>query len=304
MEIEFKKPELEDQELIREYLWKKKTRSCEFTFANMYLWTRSYKVQFAIVADTLVFRYPQGGEGYYFTCPHGKKENLKEALGLLEAWCAERQTEFMLTLVTPEQFAEIEEVCPGKFKIEYDRDAADYVYETEKLISLSGKKYHGKKNHINKFQSLYPDWSYEPITEENVEDCFQMGLDWRRENGCEEDPDKNAEMCVCMNFLRLFKELHLQGGLIRVQGRVVAFTVAEPVCDDTMVVHIEKAYADVQGAYTMINRQFLLHEAADYPYVNREDDAGEPGLRQAKLSYHPAFMVEKGIVTVNGTQSC
>ncbi len=297
MEIEFKKPELKDQELIREYLWKKKTRSCEFTFSNMYLWTRSYKVQFAIVADCLVFRYPGKENGYLFTCPHGKTENLKEALDLLEVWCAEHQTEFVMALVTPEQFEEIEAVYPGRFRIEYDRDAADYVYETEKLISLSGKKYHGKKNHINKFQKLYPDWSYEPITEANVEDCFQMGLDWRSENGCEEDPDKNAEMCVCMNFLRLFQELHLKGGLLRVQGKVVAFTVAEPVCDDTIVIHIEKAYADVEGAYTMINQQFLLHEAAGYPYVNREDDAGEPGLRQAKLSYHPAFMVEKGIVT-------
>lgn len=76
------------------------------------------------------------------------------------------------------------------------------------------------------------------------------------------------------------------------------FSIGEPVCDDTMVVHIEKAYADVQGAYPIINQQFLLHEASQYRYVNREEDMGEPGLRQAKESYHPVFLVEKGRVSL------
>lgn len=145
---------------------------------------------------------------------------------------------------------------------------------------------------------LYPDWSYEPITDANIEDCFQMAMNWRRLNGCEEDEEKNAEMCVTLNSLRLFKELHLRGGLLRAAGEVVAFSIGEAVCDDTMVVHIEKAYSDVEGAYPMINQQFVLHEAMEYKYVNREEDLGEEGLRKAKLSYHPVFMVEKGQATI------
>ena len=94
------------------------------------------------------------------------------------------------------------------------------------------------------------------------------------------------------------EELRLCGGLIRADGKVMAFSIGEPVCDDTMVVHIEKAYADVQGAYPIINQQFLLHEASKYRYVNREEDMGEPGLRQAKESYHPVFLVEKGRVSL------
>lgn len=77
-----------------------------------------------------------------------------------------------------------------KVFIEYNRDLADYVYETEKLASLAGKKLHGKRNHINKFKALYPDWSYEPLNDDNVEDCFQMALKWRNKNGCEDDPEK------------------------------------------------------------------------------------------------------------------
>ncbi len=166
------------------------------------------------------------------------------------------------------------------------------------LATLSGKKLHGKRNHINKFKSLFEDrWSYESMTKDNLEECFQMALKWRAENDCEDDDEKRGEMCVALNSLRLFEELHLTGGVLRIDGKVVAFTIGEPICEDTYVVHIEKAYADVQGAYTMINQQFVEHECMNYKYVNREDDTGAEGLRKAKLSYRPAFMVEKGDVT-------
>lgn len=95
---------------------------------------------------------------------------------------------------------------------------------------------------------------------------------------------------MALNSLRLFKELHLKGGLLRVNGKVVAYTLGEPVCDDTFVVHIEKAYADIKGAYTMINQQFLEHEVKDYTYVNREEDTGDEGLRTAKLSLPALFL--------------
>lgn len=191
----------------------------------------------------------------------------------------------------------MEKLYPGRFTIEYDRDVADYVYEVEKLINLSGKKYHGKKNHINKFKKTYANWSYESLTKENAEECFQMALKWRNANGCDENVEKNAEMCVTLNSLRLLEELNLRGGLLRADGEVVAFSIGEPVCSDTMVVHIEKAFADVPGAYPMINQQFLIHEASEYQYVNREEDTGDEGLRQAKESYKPAFLQEKGLVS-------
>lgn len=296
MDITFKKVELKDRELINRYLALQKTRSCEMTFANIYLWSRFYKVDYAIVEDMLIFR---GSEDIvFFDYPVGKDEGVKPAMDALMEYCRERGQKFILGLVTPEKFSRLEELYPGMFEIVYDRNAADYVYETEKLANLSGKKYHGKKNHINKFERLYPQWKYEPIDDTNVEECFQMALTWRRLNGCEEDEEKSAEMCVTLNSLRLFKELDLCGGLLRVNGEVVAFSIGEPVCDDTMVVHIEKAFSGVEGAYPMINREFVRHEAAGYMYVNREEDLGEGGLRQAKLSYHPVFLVEKGTVTI------
>ena len=251
-------------------------------------------MQYAIIEDTLVFR--DSGRGIAFTYPAGEPANVKKALEFLMEYCREKEVPFILYNVTPGMFAQMEEWYPHKFAIEYNRDLADYVYETEKLASLAGKKLHAKRNHINKFKNLYPDWSYETLTDDNVEDCFQMALKWRNKNGCEDDPEKNAEMCVTLNSLRLYKELGLRGGVLKAGGQIVAFTVGEPVSDDTFVVHIEKAFAEVDGAYPMINQQFVQHECMEYEYVNREEDTGAEGLRKAKLSYRPVFLEEKGIV--------
>ena len=95
----------------------------------------------------------------------------------------------------------------------------------------------------------------------------------------------------------LFEELNLVGGLLRLDGELIAFTIGEPICEDTFVVHIEKAFGHIQGAYPMINQQFVEHECMNYTYINREDDTGSEGLRKAKRSYRPVFMVEKGVVT-------
>lgn len=297
IEIEFKRAELEDKEVINHYFAHHTSRSCERTFANVYLWSRHYPVTWAIIEDALVFK-SQDETHLSWAYPAGEADAVKRALSVMEAYSEEQGYEFSMYSVTPEMFAQLETFFPGKFQIEYDRDEADYVYEREKLETLSGKKLHGKRNHINKFKSVHEDWDYETLTEDNVEECFQMALKWRNLNGCEDDEEKNAEMCVSLNSLRLFRELNLVGGVLRVEGEIVAFTMGEKLCEDTFVVHIEKAYADVDGAYPMINQQFVQHECMDYQYVNREEDTGADGLRQAKMSYRPAFLEEKGYVTL------
>lgn len=294
-EIAFKRPELEDKEIISSYFIRFPSRSCERTFANVYLWSRHYHVRYAIIEDALVFMDDEFELAYAY--PAGTPDAIRRALERLMDYSRERGKPFKLYNVTEENFAQLESFYPGRFVVEYDRDGADYVYEREKLATLAGKKLHGKRNHINKFKTLYEDWNYESLSDENVEECFQMALKWRNQNGCEEDEEKNAEMCVTLNSLRLYKELGMVGGMIRVNGEIVAFCIGEPNCEDTFVVHVEKAFADVEGAYPMINQQFVQHECMDYMYVNREEDTGAEGLRKAKLSYRPAFLVEKGIVT-------
>lgn len=246
-DIQFKRAELEDKDIISHYFKHHTSRSCERTFANVYLWSRQYPVKWAIVENALVFK-SEDEENLSFAYPAGKPEDVRKAIEWQMEFCKKRGVPFQMYNLTPEHFAQLEEWYPERFQIEYNRDSADYVYESEKLATLSGKKLHSKRNHINKFKTLYGDrWSYEAITPENAEECFQMALKWREQNGCEDDPQKRGEICVTMNALRLFQELELTGGVLRIDKEVVAFTIGEPICSDTFVVHIEKAFADVEA---------------------------------------------------------
>lgn len=293
MKIEFRKPAIEDKALVAGYIKQKKTRSCEDTFGNLLLWARFYNIMIAETEGMLVSATM--GEELSFHYPYGTG-NVKKCIETLMDYAKEQGQEFRMHCVTPEDFAELESLFPGEFEIEYHRDIADYVYEAEKLRALSGKKYHSKKNHVNKFKKTYENWEYVSMNASHAEEAFQMLLKWKNINLCMEDHEKNAESCVASNYLRLFGELGVCGGLLRVDGQPVAFAIGEKVCDDTMVVHIEKALTEYDGAYAMINQQFAGHECQDVTYINREEDMGEEGLRKAKLSYKPVFMVEKGTV--------
>ena len=301
MEIPFRKVAFADKPLIDRYLAMNTHKSCELSFANIYLWSRFYPTEFAVVEDTVVFRSFVEDNGMSVSFPAGEKPQIRKALDTLFVYFKDKGCPVRLHLVQEQDFALLEQWYPGRFAVVYDRDVADYVYETEKLTTLAGKKLHGKRNHINNFKKQYPDWSYERITEANQEDCFNMAMKWRQGHVCEysedeQDEEKRDEMCVTLNALRLREELGLIGGLIRVDGQVVAFSIGEPLNPDTFVVHIEKALADVEGAYPMINQQFVEHEAQAFRYVNREEDTGSEGLRKAKLSYKPIFFVNKGMV--------
>ncbi len=293
--IEFKRPELTDRELIQGYYDSYPSRSCERCFANNYLWSVQEETAFAVVEGTLVFDSVYRGKTY-FSWPAGPENKVVEAIEALDRYaCDKLDQDLRFYHLTPSFFERLESLEPGRWQIVYDRDMADYIYEREKLSSLSGKKLHGKRNHINRFVEQNPDWHYEPISADNACDAEKVALRWRRENGCDEDPAKRIESCIALRAIELFDDLKLEGGILYTGIEPVAFTLGEPLCDDTFVIHIEKAVDGVQGAYPMINREFVRHACEDYTYVNREEDTGAEGLRRAKMSYRPAFLEEKGI---------
>lgn len=296
MEIEWKKITVEDRPLIEHYYEREQSMSCEFSFANNLLWAPYYNIRYAVLHDCLVFCHIKDRNTFSVSYPLGRGDVLGAVEELLSGF-AGRNLPFRMHLVTPQQYAHLMELCPMRFQIAYDRDAADYVYESEKLKTLAGKKLHGKRNHINRFKQEHPDWSFERIDGHNVEECIEMAKEWGRLNDAREDWEKSAEFDITFRALRQREQLKLDGGLIRADGRVVAFSLGEPCSRETYVVHIEKAFADVQGAYPIMNQQFVEHVAAGFRYINREEDMGAEGLRKAKLSYYPDLMVEKGTVT-------
>lgn len=300
MRIQWKKIGLEEREIFAPFYEYEQSQSCEFSFANNYLWAPFYNSDYTIIRDMLVFRTDKNGISVGTPLAKSKESagNLKEVMLLLEQYFCQENEKFHMHSVTKEKYECLEEIFPGKYKVEYNRDEADYIYEVEKLTALVGKKLHGKRNHINKFKERYPNWCYETLSKDNISECLEMAEEWKKANLCGGKDSKHAEFCVTRRALQNFEALNLKGGLIRADGKVVAFTLGEELNKEMFVIHIEKAFAEIQGAYPMINQQFLIHEAASYQYVNREDDAGAEGLRKAKLSYYPAFLQEKGCITI------
>ena len=168
------------------------------------------------------------------------------------------------------------------------------MYEMEKLATLSRKASHGKRNHINKFKAMYENrWSYEKMTKDNLEECFQMKHKWRNDNGCNDDEEKNAEMCVTLNSLRLFEELELTGGVLRLDGEIIAFTMENRSARIRLLCILRKLMQMFRGAYPMINQQFVSNECGEDQYINREEDTGAEGLRKPNCLIDRYFLVEK-----------
>jgi hypothetical protein len=292
--MNFKTPDLSDLPLLKKYFEHNDFTNSGYSAAMLYLWSPAYDLKYAIVEDMLVCVHDDESFGCAFPIGQGDP---KPAIDRMMDYCKERGIPFSMYGVTKELEKRLIQMYGDIFTFEYDRDEADYVYLSEKLISLSGKKYHGKRNHINRFNENHT-WSYEPITDENALECIVMLMQWKISNGASEDEAKSDEVCAAKNALMYYKELGLVGGLIRCEGEIIAFSLGEPLTKDMFVVHFEKAFSSIQGAYPIINQQFVLHEASEYKYINREEDCGEEGLRKAKLSYHPEMMVEKAVVTL------
>ena len=292
--INFNKIMLEDKEWVRDLLKESDYSGCHQNFGNLFAWSSVYNTHVARVNDLLVVKESIKGKDLFFY-PAGRGDK-RPALEKIMEYAEARGQKCKLTGLSPENMKELDALFPDVFTYKEVRDAFDYVYLLEKMADLKGKKLHGKRNHINAFIRNNPNWSFETITGDNLEECGLMNKKWCLEIGCKEDIDLYNENCATKVFLKNFSNLGLDGGLIRVEGEVIAYTLGEVLNSDTYVIHIEKALKSIQGAYTMINREFAQWVQSKYPhltFINREEDMGLDGLRKAKKSYYPVKMEEK-----------
>ena len=296
MILEFREPELSDRQWASDLLAESGFRGCLFTFGNNYVWRKTYNVQICRYKDFYLLRNTDHTSGQpRFLFPSGRGD-VREAIEVLREYSAELGVPFLMT--ANKQSAEWLLANYQEAMAESDRDGADYVYNSADLAELKGKKYHSKRNHLNRFYEN--DWSFEPITTANISDCVSVLEQWLAASAAEQDPDKQEEAEVVLDSLNNYTALGYTGGLLRVEGEPQAFTFGEKSAEDTFVVHVEKALLRYQGAYAAVNCEFAKTLAGQYRYINREEDTGSPGLRKAKLSYHPAFLEEKYFVTFGG----
>ncbi len=292
--IDFRDLTKEDKPLLDRFYRSGYYENSHFNFTNLYMWREPYHVKLAVEDDVLCLTSEWDGKLMALQ-PIGEAERVRGAVGrLLEYFQSQGKPLFFSGI--ERSFAEMLETYEGaEFEIRPDRDNFDYVYSSESLIKLAGRKYHSKKNHLNAFRKEYPQAEYLPITEEIVTLCKLELNKWYKQRLQEEpdDPFIAYERTAIIEVLNNFRDFELKGGAIRIDQRIVAFTFGEQLNADTAVIHVEKADPEVRGAYPAINQGFVEHEWSHMSYINREEDMGIEGLRKAKESYKPVKMIEK-----------
>lgn len=290
--LKFNRIELSDRQRIKELLNKSDFRGCDYTFGNNFVWRGIYNIEVCF-AEGLYFCKNGTGKNTSFLYPAGSGD-IHTAVKLMREYCDEIGLPLRLT-ANKDMTEKIRAEYPDA-EITLNRDICDYVYLAEELEELKGKKFHSKRNHLNRFYEN--NWSFEPLTADNIEECRAMNKQWRSENidKCslsDETESKLEELCIVECSFKHYGSLDYTGGVLRVNGEVQAFTFGEPSSKDCFVVHVEKALRKYQGSYTAVNREFVKMLSGRYKYINREDDTGSEGLRKAKLSYNPIFLEEK-----------
>ena len=296
--LHFKPISLSDKKAIDACLSNNTYRACDFCFTNLFAWQAKFKTTFAIEQHTLFIRYNDTAGELCYMLPIGKMP-LEKSLPLIMNDAKENGIPFVMKGITDRMWDDIMTVFPDTFRYTHDRDNDEYIYLSEKLIELKGRKLQSKRNHINRFKKDNPDWTYVPIaTVEDLDECARMFDQWDSLM-LDKAPDSlRYDNIATKLMLENFDYLALRGGAIRVNDKIVAFTIGEPLTKDTFVTHVEKAYADVNGAYSIINQQFAEHEAATYKYINREEDMGLDSLRKAKESYYPDILLQERILSL------
>jgi len=303
--IKFNDVLLTDRELIQSYTLHGDSHNCDLSFANIISWRFLYDTQYAVIDGFLVFRFYSGHHLAYMG-PLAKPDSegrLPDVLRAVDVVKVLRQDAiamghpFLMIGAGKEMVQRMEAAMPGVFKMKQERDFFDYIYSREKLETLSGKHLQSKRNHCNKFRALYPQYEYRPLQPEMIPLCLKLEEEWRlKTKDSATDSEKQNLFEELRSMTRAFlywNQLDCLGGTIYVDNELVAFTYGCAINLDTFDVCVEKADVDYEGAFSIINQEFVKHLPQQYIHINREEDLGEDGLRRAKLSYKPELLLEK-----------
>ncbi len=296
--------EITDKKLFDEYFQKYPPEISEFTFTNLFMWRNYYNFLFMEFKEHLILfsndylknrKKPinAGSSDYiYFFPPIGPHPDeiiikLFENINNIEI---HRIPEEICEKVTQnEKYNKLNLDCLE------DRNNWDYIYNKEEILNLAGNKFRQNRRWLQKFLNNY-DYDFQLITGNLVEKCKELQLEWCVMRACTEDESLEAEQEAIYEALNNFDTLGFSGGLLCVEDKCAAYTFGEMLNKNTLVIHIEKAHIEYEGAYQAINNFFLKNCCVDAICVNREQDLGIEGLRRAKESYKPIKMNKKSII--------
>jgi hypothetical protein len=288
--VTFKELTLEDKPQFDRVCRQIQPEISDFSFSNFFMWAQTYELKATYLPDLdywLLLAKPEKLKPFFFA-PLGDwsdREKLHTAFNFLKQVAVAEEIPLFLRRV-PEPV--VKTLCELEPAMQYreDRNTFDYLYRSQSLIELSGRKLHSKRNHLNQFLRKY-HWVYQPITPEILAECIMLEEPWfNLKNHSEEDK-------AMSRMLSRFFELKVTGAVIRVDDRIQAITVGEQLNHNTAVIHIEKGNTEIDGIYTAINQQFVINQWSGMEYINREEDMGLEGLRKVKLSYQPDKLIKK-----------
>ena len=279
MHQNFQPLSLESQEEYNRFLHLCPEVTSDYSFVNLWAWRDIYNLEWAFDHDLVWIR--QNSPTRAMWAPVGNWNHIDwrkkfENLG---------ESDFIRI---PETLYNLWKDTPGYTpEFSSDPDHWDYIYSVPELIDLKGNRFHKKKNLLKQFMRKY-DYIYYPLSAENIEKALTLQTEWCMWRDCEDSTTLESENQAILNTLEHYSSLDgLISGALEVEDRMVAFSIGEALDSQTVVIHFEKGCPTYKGVYQAINQQFLANSASEFTYVNREQDIGDPGLRQAKKSYNP-----------------
>ena len=291
--LEFQPVRLEDKAAVDSYFKPHAFECSELTFTNIIMWGQDGKIKWAQENDVLYILlqfHPKQSPFMFPPVPRNLSGDYMAAIDTALAYFDSIGVAPRFRSVSG-PFVQLFQKYAPLFSLVPDRDTYDYVYNAEDLITLKGRKFHAKRNHINQFSSQYA-FSYAPLTPDKAGDCMQLYMSWLQEKDANE-PGIMGEMKAISFLIPNMERLGVVGGCVYVGEKLVAFSLGERLREDMAIIHIEKADPDYPGLFTVINQQFAEHAWGGVTFINREEDMGIPGMRRAKESYQPVKMIEK-----------
>ncbi|MBR5272734.1 MAG: DUF2156 domain-containing protein [Clostridia bacterium] len=278
--LEFKPITIDARDQMLRYMSPLTLGTTESTFTDLFLWAEHYKNEFCVKDGFLFIR-----SGDKFLTPYGEGD-LKAAIDLLPY-------DATFICVSEGNVRKITEIYPNRFEIREMRDSFDYIYRSEDMILLQGKKLHPKRTNVNKFTKNY-EYEFVEISSENLDEVRSFQAFWFEKNVNDENRESlEGENRAIERAFSNFDALNLKCGAIKIEGKIAAYSYGVPINDKVFLICVEKADTAYSGIYQVINRDFAARFCKDFEFINREEDLGDEGLRRAKLSYNPAYLARK-----------
>lgn len=298
--LNFRKITAHDKKWISECIAQGNTDGACYCFGNLFCWGEQYGLEIAEYEGMCLMRSDFGGK-FSYAYPSGQGD-IKGAIVAMMDDAALAGQPFRMHQLLEVNKAELEALFPDYFSFRYDRDSSEYVYSVKNMAELPGKKFHGKKGHVNAFFRRHTDISCDPITKDNIHLCLDIAKSWLSGKDSE-DEELLHEFNALSKSVKYFDMLGFMGAILYADGKPVAFTMGEQLKNNTFCTHYEKTIPDYRDAFPVINNGFTKLMLTEFEYVNREEDTGAEGLRKAKLSYYPEFLLDKYTLRIKNDPS-